>query len=153
MTLNPQVNIDNTDLRLIEELQADARLTYVELGRRVGLSSPAVKERVQRLEELRVITGYHATIDMGKLGLPVTVFVHLTTVSGMCFSVQAFALEQKGVIEAYCVTGEKDVIIKAMLPSVEAIEHFVEQLMPHGKITTSVVLTQGERRMHLPSNS
>lgn len=148
--MNSQVNVDATDIHLIEELQADARLSYTELGRRVGLSSTAVTERVRRLEDIGVIKHYRAEVDMGKLGLPVTVFVHLTTASGMCFSAQAFALEQASVVEAYCVTGEKDVIIKAMLPSVEAIEGLVEKLMVHGKVTTSVVLTEGERQIRFP---
>src|SRR4051794_22977812 len=69
--------IDELDLRILTELQANARVTLAELGRRVGLSAPAVAERVQRLEDTGVITGYHAEVDPRPLGFPVTVMIRV----------------------------------------------------------------------------
>ena len=69
--------IDHTNRRLLAELQDDARLSIAELGRRVGLSSPAVAERIQRLEQLGVIRGYHADIDPRALGLALGAVVRI----------------------------------------------------------------------------
>lgn len=147
--MNVIPKLDQTDIDILDVLQQDARISYAELGRRVGLSSTAVTERVHRLEEAGVLKGYHADVDLKALGLSVTVFIELTTPTGMCFAAQGFALQQAGVIEAHCVTGEKDVIIKAVVPSVESIEGLVERLMRHGKVTTSIVLTSGKGSVEL----
>src|SRR5436309_5875103 len=68
---------DATNLRLLAELQADARLSLAELGRRVGLSSPAVAERLRRLEQEGVIRGYHAEVDPRSLGLTLGVIIRI----------------------------------------------------------------------------
>src|SRR5687767_10332598 len=69
--------MDNVGWRILEELQADARINYVELGRRVGLTSPAVAERVRRMEDAGIITGYRVMVDPAKVGLPVTAIIRL----------------------------------------------------------------------------
>ena len=77
MGLRTERSLDATDWRLLEELQADGRLSYNELGRRVSLSPPAVAERVRRLEDLGVIVGYQARVDPARAGLPLTAFVQM----------------------------------------------------------------------------
>ncbi len=69
--------LDRINCRLIEELQADARVSLAELGRRVGLSAPAVAERIARLEEARVITGYHAEVDPRALGFTLGAIIRI----------------------------------------------------------------------------
>ena len=71
-------DIDDIGWMILRELQADARLSYRELGRRVGLTPPAVAERVRRLEREGVIAGYHAEVDPAALGLPITAMVRAT---------------------------------------------------------------------------
>jgi DNA-binding Lrp family transcriptional regulator len=77
MASRTERSLDATDWRILEQLQTDGRLSYNELGRRVSLSPPAVAERVRRLEELGVITGYQARVDPARAGLPLTAFVQM----------------------------------------------------------------------------
>ncbi len=70
--------MDTIAWKIVEELQQDARLSWAELGRRVGLTTPAVAERVQRLEKLGVIRGFHADINLERLGMPILIFVRLS---------------------------------------------------------------------------
>src|SRR5690242_20430667 len=72
------VELDTIAWKILENLQNHARMSFAELGRKVGLSTPAVAERVRRLEEAGVITGYHAAVDMAKLGAPIHVLMRLT---------------------------------------------------------------------------
>src|SRR5918999_1586779 len=69
--------LDEINLRLVKELQADGRLTVAELGRRIAMSAPAVAERVQRLERSGVITGYRAEVDPGRIGFPIAAVVRI----------------------------------------------------------------------------
>src|SRR3712207_7248967 len=70
--------MDSIDWKVLRELQTDARISYAELGRRVGLTTPAVIERVRKLEDAGIITGYRAEIDTAKIGLPITAFVRMS---------------------------------------------------------------------------
>src|SRR5579863_6501931 len=80
---NPHVvELDTIAWKIVENLQLDARMSFAELGRKVGLSTPAAAERVRRLEEAGVITGYHAAVDVAKLGVPIRVLVRLTIPGG-----------------------------------------------------------------------
>lgn len=79
MTFKDDFLLDETGWNILRELQRDARQSFPELGRRVGLSSPAVAERVRKLEDAGVITGYGARINPAKVGLPMMAFVRLTT--------------------------------------------------------------------------
>lgn len=79
MTFDSANNIDRTNWQLLQALQEDARLSYAELGRRVGLSPPAAAERVRKMEEAGIITGYRVEINAEKIGLPITALIALTT--------------------------------------------------------------------------
>jgi Lrp/AsnC family leucine-responsive transcriptional regulator len=139
-TFNSQ--LDEISYRILFELQCDARLSYSEIGRRVGLSAPAVTERVRRMEEAGLITGYHAAVDPEKLGLPITVFIQVTSQRGNCHPITEFVQACPGVMECYHVTGEKDVVIKASFASVRQLEVLVEELTRFGHVTTALVLSQ-----------
>lgn len=134
--------IDDTSRRILDELQTNARATYSEIGRRVGLTAPAVAERVRRLEDDGIITGYHAAINPRPLGLPITVFIQVISKTGQCTLISEFALRQPGVTECYHITGDRDVLIKASLDSVEAVEALVNRLSIHGNVSTSLVLAE-----------
>ena len=81
------MTIDDIDRKVLKELQQDARVSYAELGRRVGLTTPAVIERVRKLEDAGVITGYRAEIDTAKVGLPIVAFVRMS-ITGVDSSVE-----------------------------------------------------------------
>lgn len=133
--------LDEISLRILKELRANARTSFTEIGRRIGLTAPAVAERVHRMEEDGVITGYHAAVDPRKLGLPITAFIQIVSKNGQCTPISEFALRQAGVTECCHITGEKDVLIKASFGSMEAVEALVNRLTQYGNVTTSIVLS------------
>lgn len=133
--------LDAISLRILKELRTNARISFTEIGRRIGLTAPAVAERVHRMEEDGVITGYQAIVDPRKLGLPITVFIQIVSKNGQCTPISEFALRQPGVTECCHITGDKDVLIKASFESVEAVEALVNRLTHYGKVSTSIVLS------------
>ncbi|WP_119270618.1 Lrp/AsnC family transcriptional regulator [Taklimakanibacter deserti] len=132
--------LDPTDLTIIEILQEDGRINITELGRRVGLSQPAVSERVKRLEERGIIAGYKAIVDLAALGLSTTAIIRLRTTHEHI----AACLKQFGkmpeVIEVLRLTGEDCFFLKVIVPSPSELESIVDTLGRYGGVTTSVVL-------------
>ena len=110
MTLNGSLTedalLDATNLRLIAELQADARLSLAELGRRVALSSPAVAERLRRLEEAGVITGYRAVVDPRRLGFGFGVVIRIRPAGRKLALVADILRDTPEVVECHRVTGD-----------------------------------------------
>jgi len=142
MTLEIGKLLDDTGWQLLHALQQNARLSYSELGLRVGLSSPAVAERIRRMEDAGIISGYHAEIDRAKVGFPITAIIRMSaSVGGSCTRLTAFALEIPEVLECNRVTGSDALIMKVMASSVEHLEAIIDRLSAHGQLTTSIVLS------------
>ena len=115
MALETEKLLDETGWKLLQELQEHARLSYSELGQRVGLSSTAVAERIHRLEEAGIITGYHASVNLAKVGLPVLAIIRLKGVVGQnCIRVADVARSIPEVVECYRVSGSDMLVIKAV---------------------------------------
>ena len=131
--------LDATNLRILEELQADARLTMAELGRRVSLSPPAVAERVQRLERAGVITGYHAALDPKAVGYPIAAVVRVRPASRQLHKIPEVARELPEVVECYRITGEDCFFVKLHLRSMEDLEGILDRFVLFGQTTTSIV--------------
>jgi Lrp/AsnC family leucine-responsive transcriptional regulator len=131
--------LDDTDLRIIAELQADARVSLAELGRRVGLSSPAVAERVQRLEQDGVILGYHARVDPRALGLALTAVVRMRPSPMQLKAVAELARRTPEVVDCRRITGEDCYVMTMHVRSVEHLEEVIDRFVPHGQTTTSIV--------------
>ena len=133
--------IDDIDRKVLRELQEDARVSYAELGRRVGLTTPAVIERVRKLEDAGVITGYRAEIDPAKVGLPITAFVRMS-ITGVDYSHIIEVAEQSNeVLECHRGTGGDSFIMKVAVSSVEHLQHIIDKLTPYGITTTAIVLS------------
>jgi Lrp/AsnC family leucine-responsive transcriptional regulator len=147
MALEIEKMLDGTGWLLLQELQQNARLSYSELGLRVGLSAPAVAERIRKMEEAGIIAGYHAEVNMGKLGLPVTAIIRLGSVAGQsCHLVALRVSEIPEVLECYRVTGNDSVIAKVAATSVAHLERIIDQLTLFGLPTTSIVLSKPLQR-------
>lgn len=138
MAYEPQL-LDETNRRIIEELQADARLSMAELGRRVSLSAPAVAERVQRLERAGVITGYHATVDPRAIGFPLAAVVRIRPASRQLHTIPEVARETPEVVECYRITGEDCFFVKLHLRAMEDLEPILDRFVLYGQTTTSIV--------------
>jgi Lrp/AsnC family leucine-responsive transcriptional regulator len=130
---------DETARRILEELQRDGRLSLAELGRRVGLSPPAVAERVSRLERDGVITGYHARIDPRALGFALGVVIRVRPAPREIAKVAALARETPEVVECHRITGEDCFFMKAHVRDVEHLEEVIDRFVIFGQTTTSIV--------------
>jgi Lrp/AsnC family leucine-responsive transcriptional regulator len=134
------VELDAKDVAILEALQEDGRIALTELGRRVGLSQPAMSERVKRLEERGVITGYGARIDVAALGLRMTAIIRLKTAhEHIAACLKAFAALPH-IVEVHRVTGEDCFVLKALVPAPEDLAVIVDAIGRFGAVTTSVVL-------------
>jgi Lrp/AsnC family leucine-responsive transcriptional regulator len=130
---------DPTNRRIVAELQGDARLTLAELGRRVGLSSPAVAERLQRLESEGVIAGYRAEIDPRAFGYALTAVVRVRPAPRQLPKVAEVAREADEVVECHRITGEDCFFVKAHVRDVGHLEELIDRFTPFGQTTTSIV--------------
>jgi len=124
---------------LLAELQADARLSHAELGRRVGLSAPAVAERVGRLEQEEVILGYHAEVNPRALGLSLTGIIRVRPAPRQLRQVADVARSTPEVVDCRRVTGDDCYIVTAHVRSVEHLEEIIDKFAAHGQTTTSIV--------------
>ena len=131
--------LDEINLRLLGELQTDGRIGFAELGRRVGMSAPAVAERVSRLERAGVITGYRAELDPAALGYPVSAIVRIRPSPGQLQRVRDVAAESPEVAECHRITGDDCYLMRLHLRSIDDLEEILDRFTPHGQTTTSIV--------------
>ena len=138
------------DRGILQALRDDGRLSMAAVGRLVGLSAPAVAERVRRLEGAGVIAGYHAAVDRASLGRPLLAFVRVATAGGVGRAVAEAASASPAVLEVHRVTGDDCYVLKVAVRDVGALEAEVDRYVRFGRVTTSVVLTTvAERRATL----
>jgi Lrp/AsnC family transcriptional regulator, leucine-responsive regulatory protein len=150
MAVNQRQNgLDDANLKLLAELQEDARLSFAELGRRVGLSSPAVAERLARLEEDGVITGYRAEVDPRALGLELGVVIRIRPAPRELRKVAELAQRTPEVVECQRITGEDCYFMKAYVRDVEHLEDVIDQFAVYGQTTTSIVQSSPVPRRHV----
>ncbi|EFF89011.1 AsnC family transcriptional regulatory protein [Streptomyces sp. e14] len=132
-------NLDDIDWAIIEQLQREARISLSELGRRVKLSSSATTERVRNLESLGVITGYHASVDLAKVGYPVLAVVRLKYPGNRHQPLRRLVAERREILECLRTTGDDCYTLKVAATSMEHLERLVDELAGLGSTTTSVV--------------
>lgn len=143
--------LDATNLRLLEELQRDARMSLAELGRRVGLSSPAVSERLKRLEAEGVITGYRVELDPRKLGYSFGVSLRIRPAPRQLADVAALARATPEVVECHRVTGDDCYVMTAYVRDVEHLETLIDQFAAYGQTTSSIMQSSPVPRRGLPA--
>ena len=131
--------LDDVNLRILAELQVEGRVGMAELGRRVGLSAPAVSERVQRLERAGVITGYSAEFEAAALGYPISAVVRIRPSPGQLQRIPEIARETPEVAECHRITGEDCYLVRLHLRSIDELEEILDRFTPHGLTTTSII--------------
>jgi Lrp/AsnC family leucine-responsive transcriptional regulator len=139
MAFRLESSLDNTDWQILRELQQNARLSFNELGRRVNLSAPATAERVRKLEDKGVITGYSAQIDPAKVGLPLLAFIQLHCDPGKCLLKTSRAEEYPEILEIHKLSGAHCSLLKVAVSSMEHLEAFNERLGHHGPLISNIV--------------
>jgi Lrp/AsnC family leucine-responsive transcriptional regulator len=131
--------LDATNRRLLAELQLNARVTQAELARRVGLSSPAVAERLQRLEAQKVIRGYRTEIDPAAVGLNLSAVIRVRPGPRQLHKVAELARSLTEIVQCDRITGEDCYLIQAHVRDVGHLEELIDALAPYGQTTTSIV--------------
>jgi Lrp/AsnC family transcriptional regulator, leucine-responsive regulatory protein len=131
--------LDALDRTLIAELQGDARLTLAELGRRMGLSRPAVADRLRRLERTGVITGYGADVDPRALGYTLSAIMRIRPTARLIPKVAELARETPEVVECHRITGEDCFFMKLHVRDVQHLEQVIDSFILYGQTTTSII--------------
>ena len=133
--------LDEVNTRLLAELTANPRLSSSELARRVGMSAPAVRERVARLEQAGVIRGYRLDIDPAAIGLPISAWVRLKPGPGQLPKIAELAARVPEVSECHRISGEDCFLLKIHVAALEALEAVLDQFLLHGQTTSSVIVS------------
>lgn len=141
MTFRSKTGLDEIDWAILAELQRDARLSFNELGRRVGLSSPSVAERVRRLESVGVIRGYRADVDPAAAGQPVSAFIQMRCDRERCLLKTSQAADFPEIVEIHKLSGEYCSMLKVRTTSMQHLESFLERIGRHGHARSTVVLS------------
>ena len=145
-------SLDGTSKRILQLLAADGRASYQAIADEIGLSRPAVMERVKRLEEAGFIRGYHAQLDRAKAGLPITAFIAIrypvSSHAGDEPQIQALA-DNPNVLECHHVAGDDCYVLKVAAPSIESLEGVLREIKqpnhPASTRTTIVLSTVFEK--------
>jgi Lrp/AsnC family leucine-responsive transcriptional regulator len=147
-------NLDDRDWILLEAIQADARLSFAELGRRAKLSPPAAAERLRRLEDAGVILGYHARVSHSHFGLPLLVFIEIQVKRTDYTRFQKAVQKLPWILECHHVAGRASFILKVAVPDTQGIELLIGHLGQFGETTTTLALsTIVDHRMFLRDGS
>jgi len=142
MTDMPQISSlvsDPRNLELLKALQEDPRQPVSKLAERIGMSAPAVKERLARLEETGVVRGYRVDLDPKALGWPITAYVRVRPAPGQLSKIAELAQKMAQVVECHRVTGEDCFILKVYLDALEHLDLILDRFLRYGQTTTSIV--------------
>lgn len=134
-------NLDEVDWQILSILQMEARISFKELGQRIGLTGTAIAERVRKLEDEGIIEGYSIKLNREKIGFPVVAFFKLRVNVEHCKRLRELALALPEIIEAHRVVGNEYYILKVVLPSMQHLEAVMEKFLQLGSVEVSIVLS------------
>lgn len=134
-----KTGLDSTDTAILRELSADARIPRAELSRRVGLSAPSVADRVRRLEDVGVITGYGARIDPARLGYTLTVLIRARPLPGEMRNMIEAIRATPQIVACDRVSGEDCFVARAHVRDVAEMEAVVDRIVPFGATNSAIV--------------
>ena len=133
--------LDDVNRRILSVLAEEPRLSTSALARRVAMSTPAVRERVKRLEEVGVIRGYRLDIDPAAIGLPIAAWVRVRPGPGQLPKIAELAAGVPQVSECHRISGEDCFLIKVHVPRIEDLEGVLDQFLLHGQTTSSFIVS------------
>ena len=133
--------MDDAGKEILRALQDNARISFAELGRKVGLSGPAITERVRKMEEAGIIAGYHTRVNTAKIGFPVTGFVCIQVSRDNFQKVITLARDIPEVRECHHCSGDNTFFLKVMATSEEQLEHVMDPFRPFGEVHTAIVIS------------
>jgi len=131
--------LDARNVKLLRLLRDDPRRSVSEMARRIGMSAPAVRERIQRLEEAGIIRGYRVELDARALGYPISAFVRVRPMPGKLAKIGELAERLPQVVECHRITGEDCFIMRVYLERLEDLDPLLDRFLAYGQTTTSLV--------------
>jgi Lrp/AsnC family leucine-responsive transcriptional regulator len=131
--------LDARNVKLLRLLRDDPRRSLSEMARRIGMSAPAVRERIQRLEEAGIIRGYRVELDARALGYPISAFVRVRPMPGKLAKIGELAERLPQVVECHRITGEDCFIMRVYLERLEDLDPLLDRFLAYGQTTTSLV--------------
>lgn len=134
--------MDLIDEKIIVELQNDSRLSMAELGRRIHLTPPAVKERVKQLEEKKIITDYTISVNYKSIGYPISAIIEATIKNNRYEDFKSYIHTFSEVEFCYRISGDACFILKGHFTSFEHAEEFINKLLPYAHTKTSFIFSQ-----------
>jgi len=142
--------LDARNVQILALLGGNPRMSVSELARSVGMSAPATRERIQRMEEAGVIRGYRLEIDPAALGYPIAAFIRVRPMPGKLPKIAELAVSLPQVVECHRITGEDCFILKVGLDSLDNLDVILDQFLAYGQTTTSIVQSTPVAARHLP---
>lgn len=142
--------LDARNVQILALLENDPRMSVSELARSVGMSAPATRERIQRMEEAGVIRGCRLEIDAAALGYPIAAFIRVRPMPGKLPKIAELAMSLPQVVECHRITGEDCFILKVGLDSLDNLDVILDQFLAYGQTTTSIVQSTPVPPRHLP---
>jgi Lrp/AsnC family leucine-responsive transcriptional regulator len=144
--------LDARNVQILVLLGGNPRMSVSEMARSVGMSAPATRERIQRMEEAGVIRGYRLEIDPAALGYPIAAFIRVRPMPGKLPKIAELAVSLPQVVECHRITGEDCFILKVGLDSLDNLDVILDQFLAYGQTTTSIVQSTPvpARRLPLP---
>ncbi len=141
--------LDNVDIRILELLQLDGRMTLSDLSKQLSLSRPSVADRIRRLEDRQIIEGYTARISLKAVGRGILVFIQMSELQVACHEFEKIAKKEQDILECHRITGAASYLIKAAVASMEKLEALVDRLIPYGRVHTSIRLSSPVAHRHV----
>ncbi|MEO0334627.1 MAG: Lrp/AsnC family transcriptional regulator [Bacteroidota bacterium] len=136
------MDIDQLNQGILRKLQENARVSVSEISKEVGLTAPAIAERIRRMEEAGIIQAYRVELDYEKLGYALQAFVTIRIYANQSQRLVHFLERQKEVQACYAVTGREGYYIELRASSLQELEHFIMKLTEFGEPNTSIVLSK-----------
>jgi Lrp/AsnC family leucine-responsive transcriptional regulator len=136
-----KAKIDDLNWKILECLQADARESFANIGRKVGLTPPAVAERIKKMEDLEILVGYHAIVSHAKTGHVLRAIITLRAFMGKLKPFLAMVDSMKEVINCYRITGNENIIMEVVLVDQVHLEKFIDKLIKYGETRTNIILS------------
>jgi len=135
------MSIDKLNWKILEELQKNARISFSEIGRKVGLTSPAVAERVKKMEDSGVINSYKVNISPQKTGYQLRAVITLRAFTGRLKAFLETVKTFKEVINCYRITGNENIIMEVILHDQDHLEKLIDKLITYGETRTHIILS------------
>ncbi|MEP0266405.1 Lrp/AsnC family transcriptional regulator [Dokdonia sp.] len=133
--------VDAIDLKIIDKLKKNARESYVDIGKQIGLSPSSVRERIQKLEDAEVITGYGLKLDHKKMGFGLEVLISFKVFSGKLKVFCEVLKEYEEICQMYRITGTHNIFMKVILIDQSHLEQFIDSIIVYGEPTTHLILS------------